>query len=184
MEELIVVGFKGNTQRASGVLDELRVLDDDWITQLDDAIAVHRGLEGKLVMDQSYKPTGKQGAAWGGALGLLIGATLAIPFTAGASAAVAAGAVAAGAFGGAALGATTGGLDATFWKDEFGIPEDFVREVSALVEPGSSAIYALLDSEDPELVAARFQSLGGTVIRTTLTAGQKVRIDKALRSTR
>ena len=182
MEELIVVGFKGNTQRASGVLDELRVLDDNWITQLDDAIAVHRGQDGNLVMDQSYRPTGKEGAAWGGALGLLIGATLAIPFTAGASAAVAAGALAAGALGGAALGATTGRLDAAFWKDEFGIPESFVQEVSSLVEPGSSAIYALLESEDPELVAARFQGYGGTVVRTTLSAGQKAKIERALRS--
>ena len=118
MEELIVVGFTENTQRASGILDELRVLDDGWISQLDDAVAVHRGEDGKLVMDQSYRPTSKEGAAWGGALGLVIGATLAIPFTAGASAAVAAGALAAAALGGAALGATTGGMDAAFWKDE------------------------------------------------------------------
>ena len=184
MEELVVVGFAGNMQRASGVLDELRVLDDEWISQMEDAVAVHRSEDGKLVMDQSYRPTGREGAAWGGALGLLIGATVAIPFTAGASAAVAAGALAAGALGGVALGATTGGLDAVFWKDELGVPEDFVRQASSLVEPGSSAIYAVLDSDEPELVVARFQGYGGKVLRTSLTKDQKMRIEAALRRSR
>ncbi|HLI76497.1 MAG TPA: DUF1269 domain-containing protein [Acidobacteriaceae bacterium] len=180
MEDLIVVGFAGNTQRANGVLDELRVLDDAWILQMEDAVAVHRAESGKLVMDQSYRPTGKEGAEWGGALGLLIGAILAIPFTAGASAAVAAGALAAGALSGVALGATTGAMDAAFWKDELGVPEDFVRQVSSLVEPGSSAIFAVLHADQSEQVVARFQGYGGKVLRTTLTEDHKRRIAAAL----
>ena len=80
------------------------------------------------------------------------------------------------------MGATGGKLDATYWKDEFGIPEDFVQEVATLVDPGSSAIYAILESADPEVVAARFQGYGGTVLRTTLTEGQKEKIEKALRN--
>ncbi len=142
------------------MLNELKILDDEWIVQLRDAVAVHRDAKGALKMDQSYQPTGWQGAGWGGALGLIIGATLAIPFTAGASAAVAAGAVAAAAAGGAALGATSGALDASFWKDEYGIPEDFVNDVSTLVTPGSSAIYAIIESSDEEAVAATFERFG------------------------
>ena len=179
MEELIVVGFAGNMRRASGVLDELRVLDDQWISQMEDAVAVHRSEDGKLLMDQSYRPTGREGAAWGGALGLLIGATLAIPLTAGASAALAASTI-----GGAALGTTTGELDTAFWKDELGVPEDFVRKLSSLVEPGSSAIYAVLDSNKPELVVARFQGYGGKVLRISLTKDHKKRIEALLRRPR
>ncbi len=78
MAELIVVGFKNDTGRASQVLNELKILDDEWIVQLRDAVAVHRDAKGALKMDQSYQPTGWQGAGWGGALGLIIGATLAI----------------------------------------------------------------------------------------------------------
>ncbi len=179
MAELIVVGFKNDTGRASQVLNELKILDDEWIVQLRDAVAVHRDAKGALKMDQSYQPTGWQGAGWGGALGLIIGATLAIPFTAGAGAAVAAGAVAAAAAGGAALGATSGALDASFWKDEYGIPEDFVNDVSTLVTPGSSAIYAIIESSDEEAVAATFERFGGTVVATSLSTDQKAKIEKA-----
>jgi hypothetical protein len=102
MAELIVVGFKNNMYRASEVLNELLSMNDDWVLDLHDAVAVYRDFNGKLRVDQSYQMTTGQGAALGGLWGLLIGATLAIPFTAGASAAAAAGAIAAGAAGGTA----------------------------------------------------------------------------------
>ena len=184
MAELIVVGFEDNMHRASEVLDELRVLDVDWVVELRDAVAVHREWDGSLKMDQSYQPTGREGAGWGGTLGLLIGATLAIPFTAGASAAVAAGAIAASGLAGAAIGATGGDLDASFWKDEFGIPQEFVTQVSSLIRPGSSAIYAIFESADTAVVAARFQDYGGTILQTTLNKSQQEQIETALHSTR
>ena len=184
MTKLFVIGFKGNPFRASAVVDELRVLDDEWVLTLRDSVAVHRDAEGKLHMDQSYQPTGREGAEWGGALGLLIGATLAIPFTAGASAAVAAGAIAAGALTGAATGAASLDLDARFWKDEFGLSEDFVHKVAALVEPGSSAIFAVLEWTDTDLVARRFEALGGTVLQLPMSLGQHDRIDKFVNETK
>ena len=180
MAELLVVGFQNNVHRASGVLDELRVLDDMWILQLRDAIAVHRDAEGALHMDQSYQPTGGQGAGWGGTIGLLIGATLGLSFTAGASAAIAAGAMVAGALSGTVVGATSATLDAVFWKASLGIPESFVEEVSTLVVPGGSAIYAIVESGDCATVIANFQKYGATVFRTEVTRGQKVAIEKAI----
>src|SRR5579859_7751152 len=128
MAELIVVGFKKDLYRASEVLNKLTDLNDDWVVDLHDAVAVYRDYNGKLRVDQSYQMTTGEGAAWGGLWGMLIGATLAIPFTGGASAA-AAGALAVGALAGGALGAGAGALDASWWKDEFGIPDDFVSQV-------------------------------------------------------
>ena len=88
MAELIVVGFKNNMYRASEALNELLAINDDWVVDLHDAVAVYRDYNGKLRVDQSYQMTTGQGAAWGGLWGLLIGATLAIPFTAGVSVAL------------------------------------------------------------------------------------------------
>ena len=90
MAELVVVGFKKDMYRASEVLNDLMNLNNDWVVDLHDAVAVYRDYKGKLRVDQSYQMTTGEGAAWGGFWGLLIGATLAIPFTAGASAAAAA----------------------------------------------------------------------------------------------
>ena len=180
MAELIVVGFKNQMYRASEVLNELLSMNDDWAVDLHDAVAVYRDFNGKLRVDQSYQLTTGQGAALGGFWGMLIGATLAIPFTGGASAAVAAGAVAAGAAAGTALGAGFGALDAESWKDEFGIPQDFVQQVSVLIQPGDSAIYAILRVGNPDIVADQFKGYGGTILRTTLSPGQEARVEKVL----
>ena len=180
MPELIVVGFKKDMYRASLVLNNLLDLNDDWVVDLHDAVAVYRDYKGKLRVDQSYQMTTGQGAAWGGFWGLLIGATLAIPFTAGASAAAAGGALAAGALGGTALGAGLGAVDASSWKDEFGIPDDFVKRVGAMIQPGDSAIYAILRVGDPDVVADKFRGYGGTILRTTLSKEQQAKVEQVL----
>ena len=180
MAELIVVGFKKDMYRGSEVLNELLSLNDDWVVDLHDAVAVYRDYKGKLRVDQSYQMTTGEGAAWGGFWGLLIGATLAIPFTAGASAAAAGGALAAGALGGTALGAGLGAVDASSWKDEFGIPDDFVKRVGAMIQPGDSAIYAILRVGDPEVVANKFRGYGGTILRTTLSKEQQAKVEQVL----
>ena len=85
MAELIVVGFKKDMYRASEVLTTLQDMNNSWVVDLNDAVAVYRDYSGKLRVDQSYQMTTGEGAAWGGLFGGLIGAMLAAPFTGGAS---------------------------------------------------------------------------------------------------
>jgi uncharacterized membrane protein len=141
---------------------------------------VYREYNGKLRVDQSYQMTTGQGAAWGSLLGGLLGAILAIPFTAGASA-VAATALAAGSLGGGVLGAGVGALDASSWKEDFGISDDFVKNVSTMVQPGDSAIFALLRTIDRKAVAEQFQGYGGTILSTTLSRDQQAKVEETLR---
>ena len=180
MAELIVVGFKKDLYRASEVLNTLQDMNDSWVVDLNDAVAVYRDYNGKLRVDQSYQMTTGEGAGWGGLFGGLIGAILAAPFTAGVSAAAAAAAVAAGSISGVALGATAGALDASTWKEDYGISEDFVQRVGTMVQPGDSAIFALLRTIDPDLVAAQFRGFGGTILRTTLNSDQRARVEATL----
>ena len=98
---------------------------------------------------------------------------IAAPVTAGASAA------AAGAVGGT-LGIADGALDAKWWKDDFGIPEDFVQDVGKLVQPGDSAIFALLRTADPTLAAVQFSGYGGVVLSTTLNPEQAQKVQEVL----
>jgi uncharacterized membrane protein len=179
MPQLIVVGFKKDMYRASEVLNQLQNMDDDWVVDLHDAVAVYRDYNGKLRVDQSYQMTTGEGAGWGGLWGSLIGLTLAIPFTGGATA-PAAGALAAGALAGGAMGAGLGAIDASWWKDEFGIPDDFVKQVGALIQPGDSAIYALLRTANPDIVADAFRGYGGTILRTTLSRDQQSKVEDVL----
>lgn len=181
MAQLLVVGFKKDMYRASEVLNQLEMLNDNWVVDLHDAVAVYRENNGKLRVDHSFQPTTREGAAMGGLMGSLIGLTLAIPFTGGASAAVA-GALAASAGIGGVLGAGAGAMDASWWKDEFGIPDDFVQEVGAMIQPGDSAIYALVRSARPEIVAEEFRGFGGTILRTTLSRDQQTKVEQVLHS--
>jgi len=179
MSELIVVGFKKDMYRASQVLNILKDMNSSWVVDLNDAVAVYRDYNGKLRVDQSYQMTTDQGAAWGSLLGGLLGAILAVPFTAGASA-VAATALAAGALGGGVLGAGIGALDASSWKEDFGISEDFVQNVSTMVQPGDSAIFALLRTIDRKAVAKQFQGYGGTILSTTLSHDKQAKVEETL----
>lgn len=183
MSTLIVVGFKKDMFRASAVLNELVSMDYNWTIDLDDAVAAYRDYNGALRIDASLQLTTGEGAALGGLLGSLIGLTLgaiAAPVTAGASVGVAV--AAAGAAGGA-IGAAGGALDAKWWKEDFGISEAFVDDVGTLVQPGDSAIFALLRSADPTLVAAEFSNYGGVVLTTTLTTEQAQRVQEVLDGT-
>jgi uncharacterized membrane protein len=181
MAQLIVVGFKKDMYRASEVLNELQRMNEDWTVDLHDAVAAYRDYDGKLRVDQSYQTTTGEGAAFGGLLGSLIGLTLvaAIPITGGASA-VAAGTLAAGAAGGAALGAGAGAINASWWKDEFGIPDEFVKKVGAMIQPGDSAVYALLRTANPDDVANHFRGYGGTILSTTLSRDQQTKLERVL----
>jgi uncharacterized membrane protein len=119
------------------------------------------------------------GALWGSLLGMLI----VMPFTGGASAAAAA-ALAAGALSGGTIGATTGALVADWSREETGLSEEFVRSVSSLIQPGDSAIFALLRTPNPEGVAEQFRGYGGEILQTTLTPEQTEKLEKVLSSHR
>jgi len=181
-QNLIVVGF-GGTRRASEVLSDLQKLEDKWVVDLQDAVAAYRTDDGQLRIDQSVQPTRGQGADWGVLLGGMLGALIAAPFTAGLSAAAAGTAIGAAAAGTGLAGAAAGAEDATDWKQKYGISEDFVEDVGRLIQPGNSAVFALIRTVSPDLVAERFRGYGGKILKTTLSPRQAARVEQTLRDT-
>ena len=169
MRDLIVVGFEG-THRAAEVMNQILDLKATWSVELhlDDAVAVYRTRDGSLRLDENVQPTRREGAGWGGLLGVMIGGLLAVPFTGGASAAVAATAVGAGALTGATTGALIGGEDAAEQRAKYGISEDFIKQVGGMIQPGQSALFLLAETDQPREIAERFRGYGGTILRTTL----------------
>ncbi|HEX5831825.1 MAG TPA: DUF1269 domain-containing protein [Gemmatimonadaceae bacterium] len=166
------------------MLAALLKLDTEWTIDLRDAVAIYRTDDGKLRLDQSVYATSREGATWGGLLGGLLGAVLAAPFTAGASAAAAAVAVGAGALALGVPGAVLGADDAATWKDTYGVPEDFVRQVGGMVEPGQSAVLALIRVGDPAVLEEEFRGQGGTVIRALVTTEQTEKMQRTIEAQR
>ncbi|MGH7521909.1 MAG: DUF1269 domain-containing protein [Gemmatimonadales bacterium] len=181
MRDLIAVGFAGK-HRAAEVLGQLEALNWEGKVDLADAVTIYRTESGKLRVDESVQPTTKQGAAIGGLLGAMLGGILAAPFTAGVSAATAAAAVGVGAAGFGGAGAVIGAADADEWKAVYGVPEDYVKQVGGMVQPGTSAVLALVAVNDPYGVAEKFRGYGGTVLKTTLTPGRAAKVQETLKA--
>ena len=180
MQDLIAVGFPG-THRAAEVLRQMQSLDASGTIDLADGVAVYRAADGRLCIDTSIEATSKEGAALGGLVGAILGGVIAAPFTAGASIAAAAAAVGVGTLGFGSVGAAIGATDAAEWKAQYGVPEEFVQQVGGMVQPGTSALFAMVRSdEDPVAIARRFRGYGGTVLRTTLSSAKAARVQKTI----
>ena len=180
MQDLIVVGFHG-IHRAYEVLSQVQQLDYDWRIDLDDAVAAYRTHDGRLRLDQSVLPTTGQGAGLGALVGVMLGSLLAAPFTAGLSTAAAATAVGFGAATVGTLGGTVDAVEAESDKYIYGISEDFVKQIGGMIKPGDSAVFALIRSADPEVVAEHFRGSGGTILRTQLPPEAAARVQAILR---
>jgi uncharacterized membrane protein len=49
-----------------------------------------------------------------------------------------------------------------------GISDDFVREVEALIQPGTSGLFLLDDGGDMDAILHAIRGLGGTVLKTNV----------------
>ena len=137
---------------------------------------------GRLRIDQSIQPTTKEGAGYGVFIGSMIGALLAAPFTGGLSAAAAATALGGGAATAGSIGGAIGYEDADTFKREYGISDDFVKEVGGMIKPGDSAVFAVVRGGNPEQMAEKFRGYGGTILRTSLSPKVAQRVQETIRA--
>ena len=185
MNELLVVGFEG-THRAREILDTLLELKTASAIDIDleDAVAVYRTASGTLHVDSTMHPTARQGATLAGVIGGLIGALLAMPYTAGVSAVAAAAQASVAAVALGATGAAIGGENASHQKVQVGLSAEFVRQVAGVLQPGQSALFLVAEAPNPERVADRFRGYGGTILRTTVPPAEAKRVQHILSEAR
>src|SRR5262249_53246995 len=89
-----------------------------------------------------------------------------------------AGLVVAAPLTGATLGALLGGagtMAGTVAASHVGIHEDFVRDVQAMMKPGTSALFVLDDAVDMEVILHTIRGLGGIVLKTNVDV-ERVRL--------
>lgn len=165
MSDLVVIAFH-SAEEADGLLSRLDELHRDWLIELDDAVIAVRGSEDRVRLKQSItlaRQT-KQGVISGALLGTLIGALLLDPLAG----------LAAGSVIGGATGALTGSLL------DFGISDDFIRDVGRSLRPDSPALFLLVRRVKTEQVLKEVEGFGGRVIRSTLSRAEEARLQTAL----
>jgi uncharacterized membrane protein len=119
---------------------------------LEDIAVVVRHPDGTFTFDRkSFSGLANILASTG--VGLLAGLVLAAPVT--------------GATVGAMLGiAGTAAADAA--ATNAGISESFIRDVEAMMKPGTSALFVLDDEGDMDMILHKIRGLGGSVLKTNV----------------
>lgn len=166
MSELIVVAFD-EPNKAEEVLNELRELQREYLIDLEDAVIAVRRPDGKVQLKQSVNVVGisaTQGGLWGGLWGMLVGLLFLNPLVG----------FALGIMVGAGTGALAGALA------DYGIDDDFARNLAKTLKPDSSAIFILVRKMQPEKVLADLARFRGRVLRTSLSPEQEARLQEAL----
>jgi uncharacterized membrane protein len=166
MSELIVVAFD-EPNKADEVLSELRELQREYLIDLEDAVVAVRRPDGKVQLKQSVNLMGisaASGGLWGALWGTLVGMLFLNPLAG----------FALGTMVGAGTGALAGALT------DYGIDDDFIRELAKTLKPNSSALFILVRKMQPEKVLSDLSRFRGRVLRTSLSPEQEARLQEAL----
>jgi uncharacterized membrane protein len=166
MADLVVVAYDGE-DTADQVLNKLRQLQKEYLIDLEDAVVAVRDKNGKVRIKQSVPlvtMSAAGGAAWGGLFGLLIGLLFLNPLL--------------GWVAGAAMGAGAGALSGAL--ADYGINDDFIKEIGRSLEHGKSAIFMLVRRVNFDKALPELSKFGGKIIRTSLSHDQEARLKGAL----
>ena len=160
MATLVAIGYpeQGTAEMARRTVQQLEA---DLIIQADQVAAIERDPDGKYHVHTTHGgASAGGGAVWGGFWGMLFGLLFFIPFA------------------GLALGAGMGALFGHF--GEKGIDKAFQQQVRDYVQPGTSALFMVIEQVTPDKAIAALQQYGGTVIRTSLSDEDTKRLQDAL----
>jgi uncharacterized membrane protein len=170
MSDLIVVSFKGE-DTADQVLNKLQAMQKENLIDLEDAVVAVRDRNGKVRLKQAINLIAAgavSGAAWGTLMGTLVGLLFLNPL--------------AGFATGLALGAGTGAISGAL--ADYGINDDFIKNMAKSLEPGTSALFILVRRVVFDKVLPELAPFGGTVIKTSLTNEQERALKQALEDLR
>ena len=159
MAELIAIGYPDETT-AVQALDEAQNLAQDLIIETDAAAAIVRHADGKYQVTTKHGPTTGGGATWGMFWGLLFGLLFFIPVL------------------GMAVGAGMGALMGKVTKS--GVDKAFQDQVRDLLQPGTSALFLMVEKVTPDKAVDAMSKYGGTVLKTSLSKEGEADLQEAL----
>jgi uncharacterized membrane protein len=162
MSTLVVIGYDDEF-KAEDVRLKLRKLQKEYLIDLEDAVVAVKDAKGKVKLHQAVNLTAA-GAVGGGFWGSLIGLIFLNPLL--------------GAAVGAAAGAVSGALS------DVGIDDNFMKELSDNMSPGTSALFVLVRKATADKVLDELRGSGGKVLKTSLSHEDETRLQAAIQSTK
>ncbi|MFN2196212.1 MAG: DUF1269 domain-containing protein [Anaerolineales bacterium] len=159
MSNIIVIIFD-DTEQAGEARASLRELEKGGYLKLDDAAVLVKDESGKIQVKNEVDRSVKVGALGGGLLGLLIAGVF-FPLA------------------GIVLGAAAGALIGKSFDP--GVEKNFVKEVKDALTPGSSALFVLVSSSNPDMAIAAMRKYEGKVYQTSLDPEAEKTLQEALK---
>jgi uncharacterized membrane protein len=158
MADLIAIGYPDETTAVEAA-DEARRLAKDLIIEADAIAVITRDEEGNYHTQTSHHLVGA-GASWGMFWGLLFGLLFFIPVF------------------GMAVGAGLGALMGKITKS--GVDKEFQDQVRGLLQPGTSALFLMVEKVTPDKAIEAMSKYGGTVLKTSLSKDGEQELQEAL----
>jgi uncharacterized membrane protein len=158
MADLIAIGYPDETT-ADAAADEARRLARDLIIEPDAIASIVRDKDGRYHVHTSHHAVGG-GATWGMFWGLLFGLLFFVPVF--------------GMAVGAGLGALMGKVTKT------GIDREFEEQVRGMIQPGTSALFLMVEKVTPDKAIDAMKKYGGTVLKTSLSKDGEKELQEAL----
>jgi uncharacterized membrane protein len=158
MSDLIAIGYPEEAT-AEEAADEARRMARDLIIEPDAIAVIVRDKEGKYHVHTSHHPVGA-GTTWGMFWGLLFGLLFFIPVF------------------GIAIGAGLGALMGKITKS--GIDKSFQEQVRGMLQPGTSALFLMVEKVTPDKAVEGLRKYGGTVLKTSLSREGESELQDAL----
>jgi uncharacterized membrane protein len=146
MTNLVVITFN-REHEARDARNAVSNLAHQGLIRVDDAAVIMKDPDGKIHVDNELESSTKTGAVVGG----LLGAVLFFLFPLAG--------IALGALGGALVGKSI----------EPGVDQGFVRDVTAGLKPGGSALFLMFHGADQDAALAALRPFQGTLYHTTLS---------------
>ncbi|MCU1380403.1 MAG: hypothetical protein JWN29_3386 [Acidimicrobiales bacterium] len=158
MADLIVIGYPDETT-AEQAADEVERLAHDLLIEPDAIAVIRRDQDGKFHVTTRHHEVAV-GTMWGMFWGVLFGVLFFIPVL------------------GMAVGAALGALMGLVTK--MGMTQDFQKQVRDLVQPGTSALFLIVDKITPDKAVEALSRYGGTVLKTSFSRDAEAEIQQAL----
>ena len=158
MADLIAIGYPDEAT-ADAAAAEAQRLARDLIIQPDAIAVIVRDEEGGYHVHTNHHLVGG-GATWGMFWGFLFGLLFFIPVF------------------GMAVGAGMGALMGKVTKT--GIDREFQDQVRGMLQPGTSALFLMLEKVTPDKATEAMSKYGGTVLKTSLSKQDEKELQEAL----
>jgi uncharacterized membrane protein len=176
---LIATGFK-DPYRASEVLNELQRQGFKWVVDLDQAVVVRHKELSEFKVQVCLDLTTEDVSAWARLWGSFLSLALFVPSTERMVDAAGDLSAATGARANANIEARKIVPDVRWWRENLCISDEFVRDVGAMIQPGDSALFMLLHTNELGVVLRQLRNRGGTPLHTTLSPEQDQKLNDVL----